>query len=116
DFKARPATAASVDWDNIEPWLTLNEEHTSVDIKAIIQEITSRAGWVPGNSLVVFLDSKIKNSRMRIGWSYDRLLAMAPQLEVTYAPSEYVVTIDSDPIKGVPVTIVMVLWRTKTPL
>jgi hypothetical protein len=47
---SRPSTEDSVRWEITENW-TIWTPHRSPDLKGIIQEITSRSGWKPGNAI-----------------------------------------------------------------
>jgi hypothetical protein len=46
----RPATASNVLWTVAEEW-TLWEAYRTPDLKAIVQEVVDREGWVPGNAM-----------------------------------------------------------------
>jgi hypothetical protein len=50
----RTWTSTSIPWDITEPW-TIWQPYRSPDLKAIIQDIINRSGWVSGNSLTLFL-------------------------------------------------------------
>jgi hypothetical protein len=58
DFEARLLTTAKASWSSI-PSLTVSTRYrfggTTGDIKAPIQEVISRAGWVSGNNLVLII-------------------------------------------------------------
>lgn len=89
-FDARWAarTTARVAWDAIPAW-TANVDYNSPDIAAVIQEIVNRAGWVPGNAIVIFWDDFDARTTgvgdiRRYGKSYDRDPAEAPELVITY--------------------------------
>ncbi len=50
----RTWTTVSATWTIAEPW-TIWQPYRSPDLKAIIQDIVNRTGWVSGNSLTLFL-------------------------------------------------------------
>jgi len=89
-FDARWAgrTSTRVDWDNIPAW-TQDIDYDSPEIKAVIQEIIDREGWVSGNSIVIFWDdfddrSTHSTNRYRGGYSYDGSAAFCPRLYIEY--------------------------------
>jgi hypothetical protein len=53
----RPATQASVDWNEHSEW-DLWSFYRTPDIKSIIQEIVSRSGWQFGNAMALILKGK----------------------------------------------------------
>lgn len=87
-FDARWAnrTAARVDWDNIPNW-TRYVWYDSPEIKAVIQEVINRPGWVSGNSIVIFWeDFENRSTGRRAAYSYDASgLTYAPKLVIEYA-------------------------------
>ncbi len=90
DFEARPTTTANVTWDTIAHWV-LNNEYTSPDISAIVQEIVDRIGWTSGNSICIFWEdfedrSTHVNNTARAGWGTSDL-AKAPVLNIDYSLS-----------------------------
>ena len=91
DRYANHRTTAIVDWNNIPAW-TLNEygaDTFSPDIKAVIQEIINRDGWVSGNALSLFwedFDDRSDLGAIRRGHSHDGDPAKAARLEVTWTP------------------------------
>lgn len=78
-----------VNWDNIGAWV-LNSEYESPDIKAVIQAIVNRAGWVSGNALVIFWEDFDGRSapqllgRRRQGYPYNNTPAKATRLDIDY--------------------------------
>jgi hypothetical protein len=81
DISGRPKTAASVDWNNVPPWLAVHIAYETVDLAPVIQEIVNRPGWASGNALVII----VTGSGRRVAESYDGEVTMAPQLHVTYS-------------------------------
>jgi hypothetical protein len=81
DLTDRAQTAASVPWNNVEPWTTIHATYTTPDLSPIIQEIISRPGWSSGNSLIVFVEGSGK--RTAEGWNGEP--TMAPVLQVSYS-------------------------------
>lgn len=93
NYKARTATSAEVDWDGIGAWIQ-NTEYDSPEIKTIIQEIVNRSGWVSGNDLVVFLDSKSTTTGARHAYSYDSTPSKATKLHIEYTAAPTTAYID----------------------
>jgi choice-of-anchor A domain-containing protein len=79
NLSSRSKTSASVSWNNISAWNTLDEKHKTPDLSAIIQEITTRPGWSSGNSIALFIEGTGK----RTAESYDGESANAPRLVIT---------------------------------
>lgn len=58
-----PRTEASVDWEDVAPWLTLGYPEPSPDISAILQEIVDRPGWRSGNAMsFIITGSGVRNT------------------------------------------------------
>jgi hypothetical protein len=76
----RPRTSASVAWNDIPAWNTVDEKHESPDLSAIVQEIVNRSGWQPGNSMSFFIEGAGK----RVAESHDGELNAAPMLHIEY--------------------------------
>lgn len=86
DYENRPRTVAKVDCNAIPAW-TKDVLYTSNDLKTIIQEIINRAGWVSGNSIVIFWNNNGSSAKIacaRTGYSFDSSAGDAPTLEITY--------------------------------
>ncbi len=76
------ATTASIAWNGV-PNLAVNYKLVSPDIKAIVQEIVNRSGWVDGNAMSFLISgSGTKNVE-----SYDSEPGAAPKLYITYTSS-----------------------------
>ena len=84
DISSRTDTTASVAWNDIPSWDTVNEKHQTPDLKAIVGEIVNRDGWSSGNAMVF----KITGSGRRRAKSYDGERSAAPLLHVEYTPAE----------------------------
>ncbi len=80
NISSRAKTTASVNWNNVPAWNTVNEKHQSPDLSKIIQEIVNRPGWAPGKSMVML----VQGSGERAAESYNGESANAPLLVVTY--------------------------------
>ncbi|HFA47923.1 MAG TPA: hypothetical protein ENJ95_02765 [Bacteroidetes bacterium] len=76
----RTKTSASVVWNSLPAWNTVNEKHSTPDISPVIQEITNRPGWASGNDLVILLEG----SGERTAESFDGEAPAAPLLVVGY--------------------------------
>jgi hypothetical protein len=88
DFDGRARTTAEVDWNNVAAWAN-GSDYNSPEIKTVIQEIVGRAGWTPGNALVIFLDdfddrSDHNNYTCRSAYSYDGSSTYVPKLHIEY--------------------------------
>lgn len=83
DITLRPLTAASVSWDDVLPWNTINEKHQTPDLSPIVQELVDRDGWASGNALV-FL---VTGSGERTAESFDGEEPAAPLLFVEFCPA-----------------------------
>jgi hypothetical protein len=79
-------TTASVDWDNFGAW-SLASWYNSPDIKAIVQEITDRAGWATGNDMAFTWNDwadESANNNYRATFFRDFGSANAPKLHIEY--------------------------------
>jgi 3-phytase len=84
DVSSRPRTTAAAAWSP-PAWLTIGaagpDQRTS-DLSAVIQEIVNRAGWAPGNALVLVFTGAGK----RVAEARDGDKLGAPLLHVEYLP------------------------------
>ena len=81
NFDSRPRTTEAVAWTLPSPW-TVDTVYNSPDIKAISQTIVNRAGWVSGNSMVIFLTGpRFINVQAA---AYDYTPAYAPVITIDY--------------------------------
>ncbi|HEU4419724.1 MAG TPA: hypothetical protein VFT55_12365, partial [Planctomycetota bacterium] len=81
-LSSRPATRADVTWAPAA-WRIPHEEgpdQRTPNLKNIVQEVTSRPGWNPGNSMVL----TITGTGCRTATSYEKRRASAAKLVVTY--------------------------------
>jgi len=82
EFNARVRTSAAVNWLNIPEWF-VDTDYDSPDITSIIQEIINRAGWVSGNSLVIFIAStETYGYAFRRAKSFDDSPTLCPRLTI----------------------------------
>ena len=84
DVTSRPHTNASVNWSNLPAWTSVGASVQSPDIAPVIQEIVSRNGWAPGNSLVLFVDGLGR----RVAVSYEGSASAAPLLHIKYSSAQ----------------------------
>jgi type IV pilus assembly protein PilY1 len=77
NITSRTTTSASVAWSP-SAWSTLHEQHTSPDIKTLVQEIVDRAGWNAGNPMSFI----ITGSGNRTAEAADDEAAYAPILRI----------------------------------
>jgi hypothetical protein len=86
NISSRPRTAAAADWSP-PPWDRVGAagpaQRTS-DVKAVLQEIVNRPGWISGNDLALI----ITGSGRRVARSYNAEPKSAPSLNVIYATDE----------------------------
>lgn len=80
NISTRTLTSATVNWNFVPPWNTVNEKYDTPDIKSIIQEIIDRPGWVAGNSIAVI----VNGSGQRTAESYNGEQDNAPTLFLTF--------------------------------
>jgi len=89
-FTNRPRTSAEVLWDDLPTWVA-DTVYTSPNISNIIKEITGRANWNSGNSLVLFWDDgdywnapRGGASAIRSSYPYVLNSSGAARLDITY--------------------------------
>lgn len=86
DYNARLRTDY-VAWSNVGAWVN-GSWYDSPDIKACIQAVVNRDGWVSGNDLVVFCedDGTSTEYRQTASWNADGAIrgTLGPKLEVNY--------------------------------
>lgn len=81
NFSARTSRTAAVDWA-VPEWTNIDSARRSVNIKSIIQAITSRADWCGGNALSLL----IEGDGLRRALSRDYSIWNAPRLVLDYDP------------------------------
>ena len=81
DISNRFTVNASVPWDAMDPWTTVNEKHQSPDLSTVLQQVINRGGWVAGNA-VVFI---ISGQGTRTAESYEGEAGAASLLHVEYS-------------------------------
>lgn len=82
NISSRPKTVAAVTWKPLD-WVAdeAGEAQKTPDLKAVVQEIVNRNGWVSGNDMAII----IRGSGTRIAESFDRDAAKAATLTVEYS-------------------------------
>jgi hypothetical protein len=85
DVSARTKTTATASWTP-GAWVA-DTAYNTADLKAIVEEITSRADWSPGNNLAMLFISDEATAVARRAKSYDDSPTEAPLLHVEWAPS-----------------------------
>lgn len=80
DITNRTKTTASVAWNNVAIWGTVDEKKQSPSLTSIIQEIVDRPGWSSGNSMVIMANG----TGERTAESYNGEPASAPLLVIDY--------------------------------
>ncbi len=71
-------TSATASWSSIPTWSTTNEQHRSPDVRDIVAEITTRAGWESGNAMTFLISGTGK----RVAHSYDGVPSGSPILTI----------------------------------
>ncbi len=79
DVSDRTETTATATWVPAD-WDTVDEQHVSSDITALIQEVVDRPGWAAGNSLTI-IQSHDSGSE-RHAHTYNGNAAAAPMLRI----------------------------------
>lgn len=80
NISSRVRTTASVGW--VPPaWTTVGSAQRSTNVRAIVQQIVSRTGWAPGNSMTFIITGTGK----RTAYSYEGSASLAPKLVITYS-------------------------------
>ncbi len=116
NISSRTTTSASVAWNNITAWNSVNEVHQSPDITSIVQEIINRPGWSSNNALVFLIEAAAAgcttSACQRTAESFNGESNSAPALRIEYegvqtAPSAaicYAVADSNDELKQIPLT------------
>jgi hypothetical protein len=68
-------------------------EQKTTQLKTIVQEIVSRAGWAENNNMA-FVLSRTSGTGTRRAWSYDGLPDDAPKLRITYTKDSVTTTVE----------------------
>jgi len=84
DITSRTKTSASVAWNNVPAWTTVNvagPDQKTPDLTSIIQEVVNRPGWVSGNDIVII----VTGSGQRTAESYNGGgISKSPKLDVEW--------------------------------
>jgi hypothetical protein len=80
NISKRTKTSASVAWNSIPAWLTVNEKQQTPDLSPVIQEIVNRGDWSSGNAMVVI----VTGSGSRVAEAEDGESSAAALLHVEY--------------------------------
>lgn len=84
NISGRPPSGAVVHWDP-PPWNTVGQagaDQRTLDLKSLVQDVVDRAGWRPGNAMVVLITGT--GTGQRRAFSFDQSPAQAPRLAITY--------------------------------
>lgn len=80
-----PDTTAAVDWDLTTGWAA-HTWYDSPDVKTVVQEVTDRAGWSSGNSLIIkLIDDGTATGNRRHVEQYDHDSTVGPNLVIIYS-------------------------------
>lgn len=94
DISSRTKTTEAVVWGEIPPWSTAEErrgiDQRTPDLKAIVQAIVDKAGWVPGNTMAFILESSGDNANPELDDGNEGRVSEAgpgdgPSLVIVYA-------------------------------
>lgn len=107
NISARATTAASANWTP-PAWTAVGAagaDQQTPDLKAVVQEIVDRSGWVSGNALALV----ITGTGRRVAVAYDGVKTSAPLLRVEYSageapPEQYALTVSKAGTGGGTVT------------
>jgi hypothetical protein len=79
NLSLRPLTNHAVVWSPA-PWTSNNSQHSSPELRHIIQEVVDQTTWVNGNDLVLLM----KGMGLRDAWSYDGDPLKGARLVITW--------------------------------
>lgn len=85
DISDRPRTTAYVDWEP-EDWDTIDVEHQTPDLSAIIQELVDREGWESGNHIAIISLPQAGNRRTAHSYNGDPTKAATLTISYSLAP------------------------------
>lgn len=96
NVSSRAATATSVNWTP-PAWTVVGAagvDQQTPDLKAVVQEVVNRSGWVSGNAIALV----ITGTGRRVAVAYDGVKVSAPLLHVEYStdgttPAQYALTV-----------------------
>lgn len=77
----RTLTSASVGWNSISAWDTVDEQHNTPDLSSVVQEIVGRSGWAANNDMVFI----ISGSGKRVAQSHDLSGGTPALLHIEYS-------------------------------
>jgi hypothetical protein len=86
NVSSRNKVRSSVSWSNIEEWDTVGVQHTTPDIRILVQDVVSRSGWLSGNSICFIITGT--GTRTATSREGDPLLAPVLHLEYRLIPFE----------------------------
>lgn len=84
NISGRSPSGAVVHWDP-PPWNTVGQagaDQRTLDLSSLVQDVVDRAGWKPGNAMVVLITGT--GTGQRRAFSFDQSPAQAPRLAITY--------------------------------
>jgi PKD repeat protein len=84
DWKSRPRTNASVQW-NMDPWVK-GSWYSSPEIAPIVQEIIDRPGWVPGRALTFSIGPAVIGTSYRAFYERDQGYGYGAELIIDFLP------------------------------
>lgn len=89
DFNGRARTTAYTDYDSTTAWG--GDEQIVIDVADIVDEISSRTGWVENNDMSLFWDNNASaNNNYRYAVSYDFATTKSAKLDIiAYAHPDY---------------------------
>ena len=82
NISLRPVTTARVTWQPLA-WTVVGQagdNQRTPNLENVVQEITNRPGWVPGNAMAFV----VSGSGLRVASSYNKNRNRAAKLVVTY--------------------------------
>ena len=87
DWDNETKTTATVAWDPVPAWPTVDAVHTTPEIKTVIKELVDRGSWASGNAMNLFIhDEALGSDGSAVRWahSHDTNSAKAPKLTINF--------------------------------
>mgnify|MGYP001585000947 CR=1 FL=1 len=81
DLSNRTKTSATVSW-TIPPWNTVDEEHSTPNLKTVVQEIVDRDDWKEGNDISFIISNPSPPDSGRMAYAHDQDANKAARLVI----------------------------------
>jgi hypothetical protein len=74
-----------VSWNNVPAWTVVHDPYVTPNLAPIIQEVTNRSDWTPGNALVIIVTgSGRREAESYDGADYHGDIRLVPALHIAY--------------------------------